>query len=433
MDIMEQRFKKNSLISAAVVFLLGALLLEARAFSAEAENMRLVGFCDLQGRESLQVVLKGNHAYIGHHRGEKTNPLTGRSEPNGTTIVDVSNPAQPAILKHIPGRKGAESRAVQVVEKFSGGKDYLLRNQEAGDFTGFEIWDITDKENPVIVSTIGPLQAAHKSWWDPQSGYVYLSGTQPGWRGQHLIIYDLRSPARPRFVSNWGLPGQRPGDREGGGVSLHHPVVSGNRAYLSYLFGGDMVVLDIADKANPRMISHLDFSPPHSGIHTTAPFNGLRVPKITQGQGNVRNFLVLSEEAFAYGCREQRRQLHLVDATDEFKPVPVAAFKVPDGDFCERGGRFGPHQFAETRDGELIGGSLLYVAYFNAGLRVVDISDPYRPREVGFYIPDPGQPSKIGGATFVQTNDVDLDYRGLIYITDRDGQGMHILEYTGKK
>ena len=80
--------------------------MEAQAFSAEAQNVRLVGFCDLQGRESLQIVLKGNYAYIGHHRGEKNNPLTGKSEPNGTTIVDVSDPAQPVILKHIPGRKG---------------------------------------------------------------------------------------------------------------------------------------------------------------------------------------------------------------------------------------------------------------------------------------------------------------------------------------
>ena len=433
MGIMGKAFKKKFVLFAAIGFLFGVFLMESQAFSAEVQNVRLVGFCDLQARESLQIVLKGNYAYIGHHCGEKNNPLTGKSEPNGTTIVDVSDPGQPVILKHIPGRKGAESRAVQVVEKFLDGKDYLLRNQEAGDFTGFEIWDITDKRNPQRISTIGPLRAAHKSWWDSQTGYAYLSGTQPGWRGQHLIIYDLRDPSQPRFVSSWGLPGQRPGDKEGGGVSLHHPVVSGNRAYLSYLFGGDMVVLDIADKTKPKMISHLDFSPPYSGIHTTVPFSGMRVPNFTRGQGEVRDFLVLSEEAFAYGCQELRRQLYIVDATEESNPVPVSTFKVPDGDFCERGGRFGPHQFAETRDGKLIGGSLLYLAYFNAGLRVVDISDPYHPKEAGFYVPDPGSAAKSRGSKYVQTNDVDLDYRGFIYITDRDGQGMHILESLGQK
>ena len=413
--------------------MLTAPFLLQQTLAAEAWNVRLIGHSNLQGRDSLQIALKGNFAYIGHHRGEALNPLTGKTEPNGTSIVDVANPSQPKVVAHIPGRKGAESRAVQVAHKYFDGKDYLLRNQESGEFTGFEVWDITDKANPKMVSTIGPLQAAHKSWWDAKTGYAYLSGTQSGWRGQHLIIYDLRNPHQPKFVSSWGLPQQRPGDSGAGGVSLHHPVISGNRAYLSYLYGGDMAILDITDKAHPRMISHLDFSPPFSGIHTTVPFNGLKVPNHTPGQGDTRNFLVLSEESFAYNCQELRRQMYIVDTTEETNPVPVAIFKVPDGSFCERDGRFGPHQLAETKDGEIIDGTLLYVAYFNAGLRIVDIADPYHPREVGFYIPDPVRSAKSRGSRIIQTNDVDLDYRGLIHITDRAGNGLHILEFTGGK
>ena len=194
-----------------------------------------------------------------------------------------------------------------------------------------------------------------------------------------------------------------------------------------------MVTLDITDKANPRMIAHLDFSPPISGIHTTVPFDRMKVPNFTKGLGDVRNFLAISEEAIAFDCQELRRQLYIVDATEETNPIPVATFKVPDGDFCERGGRFGPHQFAETKDGEIIGGSLLYVAYFSAGLRIVDISDPFKPKEVGYYIPDPTDKTKVRGKKVIQTNDVDLDYRGLIYITDRAGTGLHILEYMGGK
>ncbi len=411
------------------------LLLHGPAQAAEAQNVRLVGFCDLQERESLQVSLKGNYAYVGHHRGEELNPLTGNMESNGTTIVDVSNPGEPRIVKHIPGYKGAESRAVQIVEKYFDGRDYILRNQESSEFTGFEVWDVTDKASPKRIATIGSLRAAHKSWWDARTGYAYLSGIWPGWRGQHLIIYDLRDPANPKFVANWGLPGQRPGDPPTERLSLHHPVISGNRAYLSYLQGGDMVILDITDKSNPKMIAHLDFSPPFSGIHTTVPFSGMKVPNFTRGFGDIRNFLVVSEEDYdsGYRCQGLRKQLYIVDATAETNPLPVATFKVPDGDFCERGGWFGPHQFAETRDGEIIGGSLIYVAYFSAGLRVVDISDPFHPKEAGYFIPDTTAKTKPRLKKVIQTNDVDLDYRGLIYITDRAGTGMHILEYTGRK
>jgi len=204
----------------AIVFLLMWLILPAGAFhshqarAAEALNVRFIGHSDLQGRDSLQAILKGNFAYIGHHRGEALNPLTGKIEANGTSIVDAANPRQPKVVAHLPGRKGAESRAVQVAHNYFDGKDYLLRNQESSEFTGFEVWDITDKANPKMVSTIGPLQAAHKSWWDAKTGYAYLSGTQPGWRGQHLIIYDLGNPHQPKFVSSWGLPGQRPGEVE---------------------------------------------------------------------------------------------------------------------------------------------------------------------------------------------------------------------------
>jgi len=427
---MKKLLRKKLLALAISALVWGVFFHPAQVHPAEALIVRLIGHSDLQGRDSLQVVLKGNYAYIGHHRGEEFNPLSGKVESNGTMIVDITHPHQPKIVKHIPGRKGAESRAVQVAVKYFDGQDYLLRNQESGAFTGFEIWDITNKANPQMVSTIGPLHAAHKSWWDAKTGHAYLSGTQPGWRGQHLIIYDLRNPRQPKLVANWGLPGQRPGEGSSGGVNLHHPVISGNRAYLSYLFGGDMVILDIADKTQPKMIAHLDFSPPNSGIHTTVPFRGIKVPHATKGLEDVRNFLVLSEESFAYNCQELRRQLYIVDATEETNPIPVATFKVPDGDFCERGGRFGPHQFAETKDGEIIGGTLLYIAYFNAGLRVVDLSDPSHPREVGFYIPDPTGTGKSRGPGVIQTNDADLDYRGLIYITDRNGNGLHILQFT---
>jgi len=397
-----------------------------KALSAEAKDVRLLGHSDLQGRGALQVVLRGAFAYVGHHSGEAYNPLTGKTEPNGTSIINVSDPTRPMIVAHIPGYPGAESRAVQVAQNYYQGRDFLLRNQESGPFTGFEVWDITDRAHPLRVSTMAPMAAAHKSWWETMTGYAYVSGTWPGWRGRHLIIYDLKNPFQPKFITNWGFPGQRPGTGEGGGQGLHHPVILGNRAYLSYLFGGDVVILDITRPHQPKMIGQMDFSPPFSGTHTTVPFLNMKVPDFTRGMGDIRDILVVSEEAFASHCQELRRQVYIIDATLETHPIPIATFKVPDGNFCSRGGRFGPHQLAETRDGEIIGGNLLYIAYFNAGLRVVDISNPFQPREVGYYVPETTKSHGI-----VQTNDVDLDFRGFIYITDRMGAGMHILEYQG--
>ena len=68
----------------------------------EASNMRLVGTNDLQARSAYQPTIhhQGDRwiAYIGHHGGtdaipDPVNPLTGKAEPNGTSIVDVTDPA----------------------------------------------------------------------------------------------------------------------------------------------------------------------------------------------------------------------------------------------------------------------------------------------------------------------------------------------------
>ena len=74
----------------------------------------------------------------------------------------------------------------------------------------------------------------------------------------------------------------------------------------------------------------------------------------------------------------------------------------------------------------------MYLTYFNAGFRVYDIADPYTRREVGYYIPpDPAEclgflPKKL----VMQTEDVLVDLRSPIYITDRNW-GLHILEWAG--
>jgi hypothetical protein len=75
--------------------------------TAAAHNTRLVGFHDLQGRESLQVTLQGDWCYVGHLPGQLLNPLTGQNEHSGTSILDVSNPEKPVLVTHIPGAPGA--------------------------------------------------------------------------------------------------------------------------------------------------------------------------------------------------------------------------------------------------------------------------------------------------------------------------------------
>ena len=97
--------------------------------------MKLVGTNDLQARSAYQPTIhhQGDRwiAYIGHHGGTDdiptpVNPLTGKAEPNGTSIVDVTDPAQPKYLRHIPGQEGKyEAGGAQMVRD--------LRRQDAAE------------------------------------------------------------------------------------------------------------------------------------------------------------------------------------------------------------------------------------------------------------------------------------------------------------
>src|SRR5258705_9478689 len=95
----------------------------------EAMNMRLVGYSDLQARSAYQPTIhkQGDRyiAYVGHHGGsyveKPVNPISGQAEFNGTSIVDVTDPARPKFLAHIPGAEGGpESGGAQMTRVCDG-------------------------------------------------------------------------------------------------------------------------------------------------------------------------------------------------------------------------------------------------------------------------------------------------------------------------
>jgi len=96
---------------------------------------------------------------------------------------------------------------------------------------------------------------------------------------------------------------------------------------------------------------------------------------------------------------------------------PSGQIEVIDGDTV----RFGAHQLREKVDQDC----RLYVTWFAAGLRIIDIKDPANPKELGYFIPKPGD-----GGKAPLTNDVYQDDRGLLYVTDKE-RGMDVIEFTG--
>jgi hypothetical protein len=433
---------------------------------ASAANMALLAHQDLQGRSAYQPLVRENKgrwiAYVGHHGGKVMNPLTGKAEDNGTSLVDVTDPRKPRYLAHIPGEPGeAESGGAQMVRVCNGSelpkadpaKVYLLRPY--GNLA-HEIWDVTVPEKPSRLTVIvDKLKGTHKSWWECDTGIAYLVSGLPEWRTRRMTqVFDLSDPAQPRFIRNFGLPGQQPGASGPVPTELHGPISTGpkgNRVYFGY-GTNKSGVMQIVDRqkllSGPAEPTPANLLAPEvgrftlsamNGAHTALPVLGMSLPEYAKDRGAPRDFVFVVNEELANECLEPRQKVFVVDVTDEKLPVGVATFNVPEkpGDFCSRGGRFGAHSSNENQP-PMYAKKMIFVAWFNAGVRAVDISDPFHPREAGYYIPattdktdkrcvktDAGERCKIA----IQSNNLEVDDRGYIYVVDRANTGMHILEF----
>jgi hypothetical protein len=456
----------RSIFVATCLAVSGAALAQA----VEKSNMELVGTDALQGRSAYQPTIQkqGDHwiLYVGHHGGRSVNPLNGAIEDNGTSILDVTDPRRPKPLFHIPGEPGqGESGGAQMVRVCNGAtlpsadksKYYMLRTYGNASH---EVWDVTDPAKPALLTTVVKgVKGTHKNWWECDTGIAYLVSGVDGWRTRRMTqVYDLSDPLKPRHIRDFGLAGQQPGSKGEVPPELHGPISTGprgNRLYFAYgvnkngavqivdrerLLNGPKEPTD-ANLSYPQ-ISRLDL-PPTIGAHTTLPLLGVEVAEFARDKvGSKGDFVVIVNESLAFECGEARQMVWIADITTETKPFNVSNWTVPEasGNFCARGGRFGAHAANENMT-PIYYKRVVFISFFNAGVRALDVRDPYHPKEIGYYIPAVTEKTDkrcVGSGSAekckvaIQTNNVEVDDRGLIYIVDRANTGLHILELTGE-
>lgn len=314
------RFALGAVATAIVALGSGTAL--AIDQSGEQKDMRRVGHTDLQGRAAYHpdfITYPDGRiiAFVGTHGGTanpnnpnidsnvpKPNPLKGgRIEPNGTMIVDITDPAKPIEMYHIPGPVATGAAQTQSNRMCLGsdlpggisGKVYVMRNVQVNTQTvsGYEVWDVSfDRPGfePTLVGAIRHLRNTHKHWWECSTGIAYLPGSKgpaypqepglttpaPQWRvGQQMLVYDWSNPAAPKYLRTFGLPGAQPGATGPTAPTLHGPIstfqhpnaagklarsataddIIGNRLYLAWGVGDDGV-LQILDRKKLLPPSH---------------------------------------------------------------------------------------------------------------------------------------------------------------------------------
>jgi hypothetical protein len=414
------------------------------ASSPLAHKMKRIAHLDLAG--AGQVVVQGKHAFLGH-----------MDAPHGTTIVDVSDPKRPRVVAEIkldqpdehshkvrvvgdvmytnlerPSRRFAAKAArvarvraelelalkraptgAELAEKLKITPDQLPQLEEWSRTgfprAGFRVWNISDITKPKLIAheKTGGV-GVHR--FDVDERYAYISTGWDGYAGNILVNYDVSNPAKPREVSRWCLPGQHvaAGETPEGPPDiwhLHHAMRHGDLLWAG-CFNAGVRVIDVSDIGRPRTVGAYNYHPPiHDPTHTV-----LRVPHKVAGL----DVALAIDEAHGRHHGQLPAGMWLFDVGD------LANIKPLDTPWARKGGRFGAHQFQEHVDSTLV-----YCTWFSGGLRVVDIREPSAPEEVAWFIPEP-----CGGHKTPQTNDVEVDARGLVYLVDRNC-GFDILELEG--
>jgi hypothetical protein len=424
-----------------------------------AKNMELVGYHDVDDKPGIQMAMQVvNHRwylYIAHWYHQ------------GWSIMDVTEPSGPKYIKFIPdpgGKPATFTIKVQVangimITQMQQRIPIFFGNPPDAPFDeGIYIWDVKDPENPKRLGHWKTGSAGtHRNYYDG-GRYVHLSAACPGFSGNIYRIVDIDDPTHPVEVGRWwlpeqwsagGVPAAGPAAGPLGRFFLHGPPYpKGDKAYLSY-HGLGMVILDISDITLPRFVGKLQTAPPLGGqsptCHTVLPITKRKLALMTS-EG--RRIPVIGQGTLQGGPLIPLNFIGMVDVSDETNPTLIAIFPIPEPppgspykNFSEtkKVGAYGfgphnlhePHNHPDLEDRD----DRIYATYFSAGVRVYDISDPFLPREIAYYLPpDPKKwtwqrPGGFGGELRATTEDILVDKRGYIYVTDMQ-QGLHILRCT---
>ena len=300
--------------------------------------------------EEAELVKVGRGAAADHHSGDtwvfegvdgRDYAYVGTYMYDWMKVWDVTDPASPVLTDSVQ----LDARRINDVKIHGSNRLGILTREGASDRrNGIVVLDLSDPAHPSIISEYKRTVpgGVHNVWIEGDLVYAVHNGTSD------IHIIDISDPAAPDEVGRWGMP-------ESNHKSLHDVIVQDGYAYLSYWDDG-AVTLDVG-----------------AGTHGGTPTEPAFVSRYKYPAGNTHTawragrYLFVGDEIFpdvwdADAPIEARGYIHVLDMADMNNPVEVARYEVPEA---------GAHNI-------WVEGDRLYVGYYQAGLRVVDISGELR-------------------------------------------------------
>jgi len=318
---------------------------------------------------------------VGHIPFSYTNDIWGYTAPDGhefalvgrydgTSIVDIStNPHEPVEVGFIPG-ESSTWRDLKVHGTYC-----YVTNETGG---GLDIIDLSDPFNPVKVNAFTTtFSSAHNIYI--ADGYAYIFGANVDAGGCRIL--DLATdPENPVEVGFWE------------DAYFHDGYVKNDTLYGCGIYFGSLFIVDVTDKTNPvTMVEH---------NYSTYGSHAVWV------SGDSKYAITADEKSGGY--------INIFDIQD-FSNINHLSTWYPNEPLAQNKS---VHNVFWLDD-------LLYISYYVYGTRIVDMSDPSNPVEVGFYDFYEGQSGLYNGnwGTYPYTEN------GLIYSTDMSGNGFFVMSY----
>lgn len=301
-----------------------------------------------------------------------TDPETGREyavvgRADATAFVDLGDPANPVYLGELPHAEGAAASLWRDVKVYANHAFVVSDNAGAHGMQVFDLTQLRDVESPPVTfeqtAHYDGINSAHNVVINEATGFAYAVGSSGGGEtcGGGLHMIDVREPANPTFAGCFADAGT---GRTGTGYSHDAQCVDyqgpdEEHRGREICFGSNetaLSVADVTDKDNPVSLATASY--PNIGY--------VHQGWLTDDQ----SYFYVNDELDELGGAISRTRTLVWDVRDLDDPVLVKE-------------HFGVT--ASSDHNLYVHGDFMYQANYTSGLRILDVSNPEEPEEVGYF------------------------------------------------
>ncbi|HXE84013.1 MAG TPA: choice-of-anchor B family protein [Gemmatimonadales bacterium] len=326
---------------------------------------------------------------IGGKRGVQLSDVWGYNDPetgkeiaivgrvDGTSFVDITDPSRPVYLGDLPKTAGSVGSFWREIKTY---KHYAFIVADGARQAGMQVFDLNRLRGVRTPQTFTPdhiyrgVHSVHDIVSDTVSGYMYLTGSNGGGNtcGGGLHMVDVRDPLNPKFAGCFSDPQT---GRAGTGythdaqcVVYHGPTTKYQGRQICFGWNEThLSIADVTDKAHPVAISRATY------------------PNV----GYAHQGWITDDHRYMYEDDELDEIQGFVESTR------TLIWDVSDLDNPVLAGEYMSKNKATDHNLWLVGNTM-YQSNYVSGLRVLDITDRLKPKEVGFFDTHPVGPDEPG-------------------------------------